>query len=91
MGGYNPLEFAELHRNILLVAPNASAAKQRAHSLVQSWTLPHKDNLFEVENLFDLSVATAGYGYRLKLTKAAVTAPFAFSCDYLPIGAPAAG
>jgi hypothetical protein len=22
MGGYNPLEFAELHRNILLVAPN---------------------------------------------------------------------
>jgi Domain of Unknown Function (DUF1543) len=67
MGGYDLREFAELHRNILLVATDANADKQRAVSLIQNWVLPHKDNLFEVENLFDLSTAAVGYGYRLKL------------------------
>jgi Domain of Unknown Function (DUF1543) len=88
MGGYDPREFAELHRNILLVAPDARAAKQQALSLVQGWTLPHKDNLFEVENLVDLSKMAADRGYRLKLTKAATEKPFEFTCDYLPIAAP---
>src|SRR5262245_11347513 len=32
MGGYDPSEFAELHRNILLVAPDAKTAKLRALS-----------------------------------------------------------
>jgi hypothetical protein len=27
MGGYDPREFAELHRNILVVAPDAKSAK----------------------------------------------------------------
>jgi Domain of Unknown Function (DUF1543) len=85
MGGYNPSEFAELHRNILLVAPDAKTAKQRALSLVQGWTLPHKDNLFEVENLLDLSKTAADRGYRLKLTKADTAKPIEFTCDYLPI------
>jgi Domain of Unknown Function (DUF1543) len=86
MGGYDPREFSELHRNILLVAPEAGTAKQRALSLIRGWALPHRDNLLEVENLFDLSTAAVGYGYRLKFTKAAVQVPFEFSCDYLPIG-----
>jgi hypothetical protein len=88
MGGYDPREFAELHRNILLVAPDAKAAKRRALSLVQSWRLPHKDNLFEVESLLDLSKVAADCGYRLKLTKAVAEKPFEFTCDYLPIGIP---
>ena len=86
MGGYDPQEFAELHRNVLLVAPHAKAAKQRALSLVQSWALPHKDNLFELETLVDLNKVVADRGYRLRLTKAAIEKPFEFSCDYLPIG-----
>jgi hypothetical protein len=57
--------------------------------LIRRWALPPKDNLFEVENFFDLGAATAGYGYRLKLTKAVVEVPFEFSCYYLPIGVPA--
>jgi hypothetical protein len=86
MGGYDPREFAELHRNVLLVARDAKTAKQRALSLVGSWTLPHKDNLFEVENLLDLSKLAAERGYGLKLTKAAAEKPFVFACDYRPIG-----
>jgi hypothetical protein len=86
MGGYDPREFSELHHNVLLVAGDATAAKQRALALVGSWTLPHKDNLFEVENLLDLSKVAADRGYRLKLTKAVAEKPFEFSCDYLPIG-----
>jgi hypothetical protein len=86
MGGYDPREFSELHHNLLLVAGDAAAAKQRALSLIGSWTLPHKDNLLEVENLLDLSNVATDHGYRLKLTKAVAEKPFEFSCDYLPIG-----
>jgi hypothetical protein len=48
--------------------------------------VPHKDNLFEVENLVDLSKVVADCGYRLKLARAAIERPFEFTCDYLPIG-----
>ena len=57
----------------------------RALALVQRWVLPHKDNLFEVENLLDLSKVATDSGYRLKLTKAVAETPFEFSCDYLRI------
>src|ERR1700753_3610294 len=30
LGGYDPAEFSELHKNILLVAPDAKAAKAKA-------------------------------------------------------------
>ncbi|CAH1661321.1 DUF1543 domain-containing protein [Chelatococcus asaccharovorans] len=85
MGGYDPRQFAELHRNVLIVASDAARAKKRALSLVQTWTLPHKDNLFEVENLVDLSATAFGYGYRLRLSKALREKVFVFACDYLPI------
>jgi hypothetical protein len=86
MGGYDPREFSELHRNVLLVARDAKTAKQRALSQVAGWSLPHKDNLFEVENLLDLSKLAAERGYGLKLTPATAEKPFAFTCDYRPIG-----
>lgn len=86
MGGYDPTEFAELHRNVLLVAPDATAAKRRALALIRNWAHPHKDNIFEVENLVDLNEAATGYGYRLRLAKATAEKPFVFECDYWPIG-----
>lgn len=86
MGGYDTREFAELHHNILVVASDANSAKQRALSRIQNWTLPHRDNLFEVENLLDLKAAAMDRGYRLRLTKALAEKPFEFKCDYLPIG-----
>ena len=85
MGGYDPREFAELHRNVLIVADSAASAKARALAAIKGWALPHKDNLFEVENLLDLNALASGYGRGLRLTRAIVARPFAFACDYLPI------
>ena len=86
LGGYDPREFSELHKNILLVALDAKAAKAKALAQIEGWSLPHKDNVFEVEKAVDVTASMQRYGYFLKLTKATAEKPFAFVCDYLPIG-----
>jgi hypothetical protein len=86
LGGYDPSEFGELHRNILLVAPDAKAATKKALQQIRSWKLPHKDNVFEVEKAVDVTELMGRYGYRLKLTKAATEKPFEFTCAYIRIG-----
>src|ERR1700753_4242891 len=53
LGGYDPGEFSELHKNILLVADDAKAAKAKALAQIGSWSLPHKDRLFEIEKAVD--------------------------------------
>jgi hypothetical protein len=83
--GYDAREFGELHKNILLVAPDTKAAKAKALSQIQRWSEPHKDNLFEVEAAVDVSASLRRYGFFLELTKAAVEKPFTFVCEYLPI------
>ncbi|HEX3864558.1 MAG TPA: hypothetical protein VHY35_22975, partial [Stellaceae bacterium] len=75
----------ELHKNVLLVAPDANAAKARAKAGIKHWATPHKDRLFEVEQAVDLSASMQRYGYSLKLTKARTEKPFVFVCRYLPI------
>lgn len=85
LGGYDPAEFTELHRNVLIVAKDANAAKTRALALVQDWARPHKDNLFEVDQTVDLSNALRQYGVHLRLTKASEEKPFKFTADYIRI------
>jgi hypothetical protein len=85
LGGYDPAEFSELHKNILLVVPDAGAAKARALAQIQSWSLPHRDKLFEVEKAVDVTALMQRYGYSLRLTKAVSEKPFKFVCKYLPI------
>jgi hypothetical protein len=86
LGGYDPAQFTELHRNVLLVVPDANAAKAKAKAGIRHWATPHKDRLFEVEQAVDLTALMQDYGYSLKLTKAAKEKPFVFVCKYLPIG-----
>ena len=86
LGGYDPKQFSELHKNVLLVAPDAKAAKERALMLIQDWRLPHKDNVFEVEKTVDVSAVLERDGYCLRLTRATSEKPFTFVCNYLPIG-----
>jgi hypothetical protein len=86
LGGYDPSEFAELHRNVLLVASTAKAAKAKALSLIAGWALPHKDSLFEIEKTVDVGASAENRGHYLKLTKAEIELPFIFSCNYLPLG-----
>ena len=59
LGGYDPAEFSELHKNILLVAPDAKAAKAKALARIEDWSLPHKDSLFEVEKAIDVTAQLA--------------------------------
>jgi hypothetical protein len=86
LGGYDPAEFGELHRNVLVVAPDAPAAKAKALAGVQGWSQPHRDRLFEVERTVDIAALTRGYGRHLTLIKMAEKKHFNFICKYCPIG-----
>lgn len=86
MGGYDPAQFEELHRNVLLVVPDARTARIEGLARIKGWTQPHKDNVFEVEKAIDVSEAMKDLGYSLLLTKATVTKEFEFSCRYVRIG-----
>jgi hypothetical protein len=85
LGGYDPAEFSELHKNILLVTRDAETAKARAKAQIKHWVSPHRDKLFEVEKAVDVTALMQRCGYSLRLTKAASEKPFAFVCKYLPI------
>lgn len=85
LGGYDPAEFTEQHRNVLIVAEDAKAAKSRALKLVKGWQQPHKDKLFEVDQAVDLSAALKRYGYFIHLTKASEVTAFTFVADYILI------
>jgi len=85
LGGYDPAEFNELHRNVLLVASDAKAAKAKALTQIAGWSLPHKDRLFEVEKAIDVTAQLQAYGYSLSLKPATQQKRFSFVCDYLPI------
>lgn len=85
LGGYDPAEFGELHRNILLVTPDANLAKERAKAQIKHWSMPHRDQLFDVEKAVDISALMQRYGYSLRLTRATREKPFTFVCKYLPI------
>lgn len=86
LGGYDLTEFAELHKNVLLVAPSAKSATSKALAQIRKWSLPHRDNLFEVEKAVDVTAMMDQYGLTLTLTKATTEKPFRFECDYVPIG-----
>jgi hypothetical protein len=86
LGGYDPSEFSELHKNILIVAADIKAAKAKALSRIDHWQKPHKDRLFEIEKTLDITALMQRHGYCLTLSRATVANPFVFACDYWPIG-----
>jgi hypothetical protein len=86
MGGYDPAQFEELHRNMLVVVSDARTARIEGLSRIRSWKQPHKDNVFEVEKAIDVSAAMRAYGYSLRLTKATTTKEFVFGCGFVRVG-----
>jgi hypothetical protein len=86
LGGYNPSEFGELHKNVLIVAPDRDTAKRKALAQINDWIEPHKDRIFEIEKALDVTAIMSRYGCSLTLTPAAIEKPFVFECEYLPIG-----
>ncbi len=74
-----------MHKNILLVASDAKAAKARALEQIRGWASPHRDRQFEVEMAVDVSALMQSYGRFLSLKPATREKPFSFVCNYLPI------
>ena len=87
LGGYDPSEFTELHRNVLIVAADNAAAKAKAKAQINHWQKPHRDRLFEIEKMLDLTAAVQRHGFHLVLHRATSEKPFRFQCDYRPISA----
>jgi hypothetical protein len=85
LGGYDPSEFTELHKNILIVSPDEVAAKAKAKSQISHWQKPHRDQLFDIEKTIDIGAQMQRSGYHLVLTPAMREKPFRFQCDYRPI------
>jgi hypothetical protein len=85
LGGYSAQEFSELHSNVLIVAADAKAAKQKALGQVNGWAQLHRDRLFEIEKAVDITALMRAYGCFLTLKPAAIEKRFTFRCEYLPI------
>ena len=51
LGGYDPREFGELHRYVLVVAQNAMVAKQRSKAyFARHWQKQHTDRVLDVDD-----------------------------------------
>lgn len=86
LGGYDPHQFTELHKNIFIVAANAQEAKQKAVQQISTWGAPHRDNLHEIDSVLDLSAMFTDQNNYLNLIEAQNESPFQFTCHYTPIG-----
>ena len=86
MGGYDPAEFGELHRNVLLVGSSLHDVQRRALTDARrAWKSPHKDSAFEVEKAICLNDMVRGSGLHIQLTPAALHRPLDFTCRYQKI------
>ncbi len=84
LGGYEPGDFSELHRNVFVVAPDDSKAKVRALKQVLHWKGRHEDYTLDVENICCINDAVAGKGLYIGLEPTDNAAPFAFAFGYNP-------
>jgi hypothetical protein len=85
LGGYEPGEFAERHRNVFVVAENEAKAKSRALKLVRDWIEPHRDDIYEAEKAFCLDEMTGDQRLHIHLEPAKAAREPAFTCQYIPI------
>lgn len=86
LGGYDKKQFTELHKNIFVVAANEFEAKQKALIQIADWESPHRDYLYEVDNLLNINTLLKQEGYYLHLKRHVEPQPFEFTCCYNPIG-----
>jgi hypothetical protein len=86
LGGYDPNEFSELHKNVFVVAPTESKAKVKALKTILDWQSHHKDYLYDVEQAVNLSALAAEKSLYIHLEPTTTPEPFSFSCKYHPIG-----
>lgn len=85
LGGYDPTQFTELHKNIFLVAKDANEAKKKALAQAKSWKSVHRDNLYEIDDIVNISLILP-QNIKMQLTPKMIDIGFEFTCCYLPIG-----
>lgn len=84
LGGYDPADFAEQHRNMFVVAENVTQAKARAMATIPKWKEGHRDDLYEAEKAFALN-ALIGERLHIHLVATGTTRPPKFACRYTPL------
>jgi len=85
LGGYDGVDFAEKHRNVFVVADTLSRAKSRALKRARDWTAPHRDEMYEAEQAFNLADAAALQALHIHLTPVPEATDAPFACEYLPL------
>jgi hypothetical protein len=85
LGGYDPAQFTELHENVFVVAADWREAKRKALAAVSGWTAPHKDAVYEIENVVDVAAAL-GPARHIVLRPDLSPRPFRFEARYIPVG-----
>jgi len=86
LGGYDPLEFTELHKNMFVVAEHEGLAKQKAKATISNWAVPHKDNLYNLDECVNVNDLLLKKGLSILLKPTDHPEPFNFTCKYVPIG-----
>ena len=84
LGGYDPADFAEQHRNMFVVAENVTQAKTRAMATIPAWKEGHREDLYEAEKAFALN-EVVGEKLHIHLIATKTTRPPKFACRYTPL------
>lgn len=85
LGGYDHNEFTELHKNMFVIAENEGEAKLKAKATISHWTIPHKDNLYAIEDCVNVNDLLKKKGLSIHLEQTSQPTPFQFTCQYVPI------
>ncbi len=83
LGGYDKNEFAELHKNVFVVAKNASKAKVKALEQILHWQSHHKDYQYDIDGLIDVNNALANQNHFIHLTPNERHKLFEFNCGLI--------
>lgn len=85
LGGYNPNEFTELHKNMFVVAADEGEAKIKAKKTISDWQVPHKDYLYAMDDCINVNEFLNKKGISIHLQENPNPVPFEFTCKYVPI------
>jgi len=78
LGGYDPEQFTEIHKNVFVVAADKKAAIKRALASVNHWMKPHRDALFELEHIIGLADVAESHGVHIHIFPTSNDQPLPF-------------
>lgn len=85
LGGYEPSEFTEIHKNVFVVAPRASKARAQALKKILDWKGRHMDYEYEIEHMTCLQDLLNNKGVHIHLKHTGEPDNFEFKTEYHPL------